>query len=456
MAETLATAVAGLSGDVGARHDVMTRATASLARLAEQGHSGTEDAIDTLRERFVTAVEVDRGGAAVAVREFDTALTGALTKVAQTPTPPTGEPDDLPSAAELIGIGAATTQPEAAQSNRPRARAVSEMAKAEPLEWLAEGRIPRGKVGLLIGEEGAGKSLWWVWLVGKLTRGAAAPEFGVEAGPPMSVTLIVNADGWSDTVLPRLVVAGVDLDRLTVVSVDADGEGTPVLPDDLDVLPTNSDLLVVDEWLTTVPSGKSVKDAQVARALLVPIKDWAERTGTAVVLVSHTNRVATGSSRDAYANTSELRKVARFSLLLAKDRDNPNGFTIGVEKSNLAGAGAALRFVNTVADFDIDGVTGTTGICRYSGEADETASELFAQARDETDDSESKDATDWLREFLEDHNGSAESALVLKAAKANLVSDRALAKAKRKVLAGGRPQKQKGVKDGPWLWILDT
>jgi hypothetical protein len=111
-----------------------------------------------------------------------------------------------------------------------------------------------------------------------------------------------------DKALTTLEVAGADLDMVSVICTEVDGSGAPTFPRDLhliaeaDPAPT---LVIVDAWLDTVPAVLSVRDPQHARQALHPWKEVATATDAAVLLLTHTNRVASASARDRYGITAE-------------------------------------------------------------------------------------------------------------------------------------------------------
>ena len=82
-----------------------------------------------------------------------------------------------------------------------------------PVEWLWEGMIPLGKVTLLDGEPGSGKTLLAFEIAARVSRGAAMPMSST-AGTPANVVLFDDDDNLADTVRPRLEAAGADLSRI--------------------------------------------------------------------------------------------------------------------------------------------------------------------------------------------------------------------------------------------------
>ena len=87
----------------------------------------------------------------------------------------------------------------------------TEMATAKPVTWrLAPGYLAAGKVSLLVGDEGIGKSLWTIRAIEAITTGEPWGPFTI-ASDPANVVLIATEDGWEDTIRPRLDVTKADL-----------------------------------------------------------------------------------------------------------------------------------------------------------------------------------------------------------------------------------------------------
>ncbi|MGN7780193.1 AAA family ATPase [Mycolicibacterium sp. 22603] len=224
----------------------------------------------------------------------------------------------------------------------------SEMTESQPVMWLlSPGYLAKGKPNLLVGAEGIGKSLWTIRAMATVTTGKPWGPFTI-AEDPADVVLIATEDGWSDTIRPRLEAAGADLSRLFVLSAERDGTG-PATADDIGVLKSQAikpALIVLDAWIDTVPGGINVKDPQQCRAAVKPWKDYAADVGAAVLLVTHTNRLGTGSSRDTYGLSVALRQVGRSALYAVEDPET-SALIVGPEKSNLSSKAVAERFEKT-------------------------------------------------------------------------------------------------------------
>lgn len=331
----------------------------------------------------------------------------------------------------------------------PKVWRATDLKPAEQPRHLAKGHLIRAAINLLVGDEGIGKSLFWVLIVAAITRGCPLPELGIPARAPQHVLLVLTEDLWTDTVRPRCEVAGVDLNYVSVICTEDDGSGAPTFPGDmhlvLDADPRPA-LIVVDAWLDTVATGLSVKDPQQARRALHPWKEAATATGAAVLLLTHTNRVDSGDARNKYGATGELRKKARLTLFA--QQDDEGNLVVGVEKANTTKPLPASIFtIDPIQHFDAtDDHDGQIPRLRYIGQSDRTARDHIADQFDGEhgdDRQERQDAAAWLRGYLEEQGPSAHSAEAKKEAKKAGISERTLQRARKKlgVVIGytGRP-----------------
>ncbi|MEV4239674.1 AAA family ATPase [Nocardia sp. NPDC049737] len=339
-----------------------------------------------------------------------------------------GDPHALTQ--ERIEAVTAAEKADKADQERPRLWAAVDLHASQQREWLATGHVPKSAVTLLVGDEGIGKSLWWVWLLYYVTTGKPSPEFGIPAREPADVIIVATEDDWATTVLPRMEVAKVDLTRVHVIATEQDGSGSPTFPEDFVTVRDAADktkpaLIVIDAWLDTVSSKLSVRDPQQARQALHPWKELATGTGAAVLLLTHTNRVSTANARDKYGATAELRKKARMTLFAQADPDDDTCMIVGPEKSNIARAAEATRFrKKPVQRFEpTDEDDGTVPLLEYVGLVGKSSRDLIAEAfhgpedDDANDTNEFDDAMEWLRWYLvSEHKGNQVAGRVVKAA----------------------------------------
>jgi hypothetical protein len=332
----------------------------------------------------------------------------------------------------------------------PKVWNAKDLKPAKAVEWLAISRIPRAAVTLLIGEEGIGKSLLWVWLVVAITTGKALPEFGIPARDPARVILVLTEDDWQTTVLPRLEVAGAKISMVQVICTEDDGSGSPIFPRDLHlVYEASPAMLVVDAWLDTVPHDLKVADPQQARIALHPYKDVATQTGAAVVLVTHANRVQSPNARDRYGGTYALRQKARMSLFALENEDGR--LVVGPDKANLSVPVPATVFgKQSIQVFDpTPDSDGTVPKLIYVEQSDATIREHLIESyatEHDGDDGGGGEVLVWLSEFLS--QGPRPANDVLETGLTHGFKDKRVRTAKRKLAVVA---KQTGKQ---WFWCL--
>jgi AAA domain len=287
----------------------------------------------------------------------------------------------------------------------------TDMAESEPVTWrLAPGYLAAGKVNLLVGDEGIGKSLWTIRAIASITTGKPWGPFTI-ASDPADVILIATEDGWSDTIRPRLEVADADLDRVYVFCESTDGTGAPTFPEDMEMLrnqPIKPSLVVVDAWIDTVPGGLPVKDTQKARGAVAPWKSYAADTNAAALLVAHTNRGDRDNLRNTYGLSVALRQVARSTLYAAEDPDT-SALLVGPDKGNLGARAMAERFERTaIQKFESTPENdGTVARLDHLGADGRTITEALAGQFPDNQPERKTDAIDnWLRAALA--NGAVE------------------------------------------------
>lgn len=298
----------------------------------------------------------------------------------------------------------------AGQTGKPKLWRAADLKPAAQLKFLAKNRIPFGAATILCGDEGIGKSLLWVLIVAAVTTGSALPEFGIPERDPADVVLILTEDAWQHDVLPRLTVAGAELSRVLVICTEDDGTGAPTFPDDMALI-TDSGirpaLVVVDAWLDTVPGRLSVKDPQQSREALHPWKEAAGKTGAAVLLLTHTNRLDTANMRDRYGASAALRQKARSTLFAMAEPDAPGVLLVGPDKANNSRGGIhASRFrIEPVQHFDptLDH-DGTVPLLVFVADTGQTIKAHLAEALSAERDSKRQrpGAEMFLRVFLAD------------------------------------------------------
>jgi hypothetical protein len=223
------------------------------------------------------------------------------------------------------------------------------------VRWLWPQRIPLGKVTVLDGDPGLGKSTMTLDLAARVSTGSPLPD-KTPLSCARSVLIVSAEDGIADTIRPRLEAAGADVERVMVLDAvhyttpKGDPEQRPLeLPDDMAVLETamqqTGAVLVVIDPLAAFLSGSvdSYKDQHVRRAL-APLARLAERTGAAIVIVRHLSK--TGGANALYRGGGSIGIIgaARAGLLVAADPEDESRGILAVSKLNLARKPQALAY----------------------------------------------------------------------------------------------------------------
>ena len=196
--------------------------------------------------------------------------------------------------------------------------------KPLPLEWLWQGYIPAGMITIIDGDPGLGKSMLTLDLVAKVTRGLPMPGQPAEsAGRPRGAVLLSAEDDLAHTIVPRLIAAGADLDRVVVVSLrERDGTSRePIItPADLEavekaIVEVDAAIVIIDPLVAYLPATASANRDQDVRRTLAPLADLAERTGAAVVVVRHLRKAAADNALYRGGGSIAFIGAARVGLL---------------------------------------------------------------------------------------------------------------------------------------------
>jgi RecA-family ATPase len=173
------------------------------------------------------------------------------------------------------------------------------------IDFTWAGRIARGKHTAIAGEPGDGKSQLSVYIAATVSRGGEWPCS--EGRAPIGNVIILNAeDGADDTVVPRLIAAGADLNRIHIVSAVSQGtvRRTFNLQGDLALLEQKITeirdvaLVIIDPISSYMGKTDSHKNAEV-RGALEPLSEMAERLQVAILSITHFSKSGTGTNTKA-------------------------------------------------------------------------------------------------------------------------------------------------------------
>lgn len=297
------------------------------------------------------------------------------------------------------------------------------MARVKPqsVTWLWQGRIPRGKISVLDGDPGLGKSTVTLDLAARVSRGLAMPD-----GTPgvLGGVVLANAeDDLGDTVRPRLDAAGGDCERILALPVTswADLANLETLRTAIEQVAAV--LVVIDPLMAYLPAEANSWRDQDVRRVLAPLAALAAETRVAVVLVRHLRKAADGNPLYRGGGSIGIIGAARSGLLVARDPDDPERRVLAVTKSNLAREAASLRYQTVERG-------GAVGV-EWLGESSHGAAALMSQPASAEERGELADACDWLRDRLA--GAGAPTREVLRDAREAGISPRTLDRARARL-----------------------
>ena len=211
------------------------------------------------------------------------------------------------------------------------------------VEWVWHPYIPRGKLTLLEGDPGQGKSWITLAIATALSLGHGLPGED-KSRSPGRVLIMTAEDGLGDTVRPRLDDMGADVDRIYASeTVDSfDDEGLEVLAHRARVL--RPDLIIVDPLVAYIGARVDIHRANETREVLSRLASIAEQTPSAILAVRHLNKGSGGKAIYRGLGSIDFTATVRSVLLVGQDpEDTTNGAVVHI-KSNLAPTGESLGY----------------------------------------------------------------------------------------------------------------
>ena len=249
-----------------------------------------------------------------------------------------------------------------------------------PVEWLWKPYLPFGKLSVLQGNPGEGKTYFAMHLAAACTNGKLLPN--MERMEPFNVIYQTAEDGLGDTVKPRLIEAGADLDRVLVID-DSDVQLT--LSDERiekAIIENNAKLVIIDPIQAYLGADVDMNRANEVRPIFMRLGQVAQRTGCAILLIGHLNKAAGMQSLQRGLGSIDIAAAVRSVLFIGKLKHDPTMRILTHEKSSLAPPGVSLAFS-----------LGDEGGFRWVGEYDITADEMLSgiEPQRETKTQQAKD-----------------------------------------------------------------
>ena len=249
-----------------------------------------------------------------------------------------------------------------------------------PVDWLWKPYLPFGKLSVLQGNPVEGKTYFAMHLAAACTNGKLLPN--MERMEPFNVIYQTAEDGLGDTVKPRLIEAGADLDRVLVID---DSEVQLTLSDERierAIIENNARLVIIDPIQAYLGADVDMNRANEVRPIFMRLGQVAQRTGCAILLIGHLNKAAGMQSLQRSLSSIDIAAAVRSVMFIGKLKHDPTMRILTHEKSSLAPLGVSLAFS-----------LGDEGGFRWVGEYDITADEMLSgiEPQRETKTQQAKD-----------------------------------------------------------------
>ena len=325
-----------------------------------------------------------------------------------------------------------------------------EMVEVEQIEWLFYPFIPFGKVTIIQGDPGEGKTTMVLQIIAKLTKGEAifprqeqkieeknGAEMPVDSNvdnlmEPVNVIYQTAEDGLGDTIKPRLLAAGADCSRVLVI----DDREQPLTMLDIRleeaIVQTKARLVVLDPIQGFLGAEVDMHRANEIRPLMKRVAVLAEKYHCAIILIGHMNKNTNGKSSYRGLGSIDFQAAARSVLIVGRIKDEPEVRVVCHVKSSLAPEGKSIAF-------RLDKDNGFEWIGEYDISADDL---LSGDSRGQ----KSRKAKEFLLEILAD-GGMAQKKIEEEAEKRGI---------KKKTLRNAKLELEiDSVKRGnQWFWML--
>jgi putative DNA primase/helicase len=439
------------------RNDALNRIGHRMGRFAGAGWIERQVVEEALMKASEENGYIAKDGGQAARRTFESGFKAGVTD----PHPPLAEGPVGGSIGNVFyadlarhASPSATGKIPAMAGAGPIVRRVSDVP-AEPIVWIWPQRIAVGKLSIIAGDPGLGKSQLTAFLAAKVTTGGQWPNDEGHATTG-SVIILSCEDDIGDTIRPRLEAVGADLEKVHVIEAirteQGGRRGFSIKRDMLGLAKALTEIgdvvLVVIDPITAYLDGADTHNTGDVRAALAPLQDMAAQHRVAVVAVSHLNKNSgNGKSINAITGSNAFVAASRSVLLVTKDDGRPGRRLLAEVKNNLGNA-ATLAFNIRTGDVG-DGITAPFVVFE-EGVVEVTADEALSEALSGNSGGTLSEARQFLTEELS--QGPMPASQLIAAAKHAEISEKKL----RRSATDLGVIKKKGGYQGVWMWSLPS
>lgn len=304
--------------------------------------------------------------------------------------------------------------------------------QAQEIEWLWYPFIPYGKLTIIQGDPGDGKTTLVLNIAAKLSKGIGIDE-DMQVTSPINIIYQTAEDGLADTVKPRLETAGAQCERIAVI--DESEKSLSMVDERLEeaIIRTNARLLILDPIQAYLGGGMDMNRANEARDMTKKLGLLAEKYKCAIVLIGHMNKASGNKAAYRGMGSIDFFAVARSVLLVGRVEGKPNTRAVAQIKNNLAPFGHSKAFELEEGGF------------RWLGDYEITADETLGGFAPKANKLEQ--AKQLLRD-LADTNNAMQSSEIFSLAEEEGISKRTLENAKKELNIRAKKS------NNSWYWEL--
>lgn len=215
--------------------------------------------------------------------------------------------------------------------------------ESRKVEFLWYPYIPYGKLTIIQGDPGEGKTTAVLQIAALLTKGEALPEDDRER-EPINIIYQTAEDGLADTVKPRLEAAGADCSKVLVID---ESEHCLCMSDErieAALKETDAKMIILDPIQAYLGANVDMHRANEIRPVMKRLGDIAEKYGCAIILIGHMNKASGSKSTYRGLGSIDFQATARSVLIVGRIKDDPTCRVIAHDKSSLAPEGQSIAF----------------------------------------------------------------------------------------------------------------
>ena len=305
--------------------------------------------------------------------------------------------------------------------------------QSQEIEWLWNPFIPYGKLTIVQGDPGDGKTTLILNIAAKLSKGEGLDN-DMKLTEPMNIIYQTAEDGLADTVKPRLEKAGADCERIVVI--DESDKSLSMADERLEeaIIQTGARMLILDPIQAYLGGDMDMNRANEARDMTKRLGALAEKYKCAIILIGHMNKASGNKAAYRGMGSIDFFAVARSVLLVGRVEGEPNIRALVQIKNNLAQFGHPKAFELMERGF------------KWMGDYEITADEVLGGIAPKANKLEQ--AKQMLREMAETFN-AVQSNEIFDMAEEQGISKRTLENAKKELGIMARKI------NNSWYWELD-